>query len=85
MPVESCHCGLSSADRDNNIYTLLFNSLLTAKEAADVLHGDWDGINAVTICQSDVVTIREDDSLVVENAGKSVKLELTLFAGSPAL
>lgn len=67
-------CGVDRANRDNDGYTLLFNSSLAAKEAADVLRGDWDSVNATTVRQYDVVTIREDDSIVVEYAGESVKL-----------
>lgn len=70
------YCGLSRANQTSDGKTLLFNSSLVAKEAADVLRGDWDGSNAVTVRQYDVVAVREDDSLVVEYAGESVKLEL---------
>lgn len=70
------YCGVDRTNRGNDGYTLLFNSSLIAKEAADVLRGDWDGVNAVTVHQPKVVIIRYDDSLVVEYAGESVKLEL---------
>lgn len=70
------YCGLDRTNRGNDGYTLLFNSSLIAKEAANVLRGDWDGRNAVTVHQPKVVIIRHDDSLVVEYAGESVKLEL---------
>lgn len=69
------YCGVDRANRDNDGYTLLFSLALAAKEAADVLRGDWDGLNAVTIRQYNIVTIREDNSLVVEYAGESVKLD----------
>lgn len=70
------YCGVDRTNRGNDSYTLLFNSSLIAKEAADVLRGDWDGGNAATVHQPKVVIIRHDDSLVVEYAGESLKLEL---------
>ncbi len=54
----------------------MFNSSLAAQEAADVLCGEWDGMNAVTIRQGKVVAIHQDDSIVVENGVDSVKFEL---------
>ncbi len=73
------YCGLDRTNQTSDGKTLLFNSSLVAKEAADVLRGHWDGSNAVTVRQYDVVAVREDDSLVVEYAGESVKLELQQF------
>ena len=60
------YCGLSIVNQDNN--TLLFNSALVAKEAAYMLLGNWDGVNAVTI--------RRYDSITVQTAVELVKLEL---------
>lgn len=70
------YCGVDSTNRDKGSYTLFFNSSSVAKEAADVLRGDWDGTNAVTIRQYEVVAIREDNSIVVEYADEAVKFEL---------
>lgn len=69
------YCGLDRTNRGNDGKTLLFNSSLIAKEAANVLRGDWDGLNAVTVHQPKVVAHYEN-SLIVEYAGESVKLEL---------
>lgn len=69
------YCGVDRTNQDKDGYTLLFNSSSVAKEAADVLRGDWDGSNAVTVRQYDVVAVREDNCLVVEYAGGEVKLD----------
>lgn len=70
------YCGVARDSQEEKGYTLLFNSSTLAKEAADVLRGDWDGLNAVTIRQYKVVAIHEDDFIVVENGVESVKFEL---------
>ncbi len=70
------YCGIDTSNRGNGGKTLLFNSSSVAQEAADVLRGEWDGRNAVTLRQHKVVTIREDDSIVVEYAEESVELDL---------
>ena len=69
------YCGVDRTNQTSDGKTLLFNSSSVAKEAADVLRGDWDGSNAVTVRQYDVVAVREDNSLVIEYAGESVKLD----------
>ena len=38
--------------------TLLFSSVLAAREVAYMLRGDWDGLNAVTIYQPDAVAVQ---------------------------
>ena len=50
--------------------TLLFSSALAAREVAYMMRGDWDGLNAVTIHQPDV--------LAIQNALALLKLELGL-------
>lgn len=50
--------------------TMLFSSVLAAREVAYMLRGDWDGLNAVTIYQPDAVA--------VQNALALLKLELGL-------
>ncbi|PSB27623.1 hypothetical protein [Chlorogloea sp. CCALA 695] len=50
--------------------TLLFGSALVAREVAYMLRGDWDGLNAVTIYQPDMVAVK--------NALALLKLELGL-------
>ncbi len=62
------YCGLSRANQTSGGKTLLFDSALVAKEAAYILLGNWDGVNAVTI--------RRYDSIAVQAAVELVKLEL---------
>ena len=50
--------------------TMLFSSALAAREVAYMMRGDWDGLNAVTIHQPDV--------LAIQNALALLKLELGL-------
>ena len=50
--------------------TMLFSSVLAAREVAYMLRGDWDGVNAVTIYQPDAVA--------VQTALALLKLELGL-------
>lgn len=55
---------------DSNLITVLFASSIAARETAYMLRGEWDGLNAVTIFQPDLVAIH--------NALALVKLELGL-------
>jgi len=61
---------LPTSRGDAGKITMLFSSVLAAREAAYMLRGDWDGLNAVTIHQPDVVAI--------QNALALLKLELGL-------
>ena len=56
--------------REAGKITMLFSSVLAAREVAYMLRGDWDGVNAVTIYQPDAV--------VVQTAFALLKLELGL-------
>ena len=59
---------LSASRRDAGKITMLFSSVLAAREVAYMLRGDWDGLNAVTIYQPDTVAVL--------NALALLKLEL---------
>ena len=56
--------------REAGKITMLFSSVLAAREVAYMLRGDWDGVNAVTIYQPDAVA--------VQTALALLKLELGL-------
>ena len=56
--------------REAGKITMLFSSVLAAREVAYMLRGDWDGLNAVTIYQPDAVAVL--------NALALLKLELGL-------
>ena len=61
---------LSASRRDAGKITMLFSSVLAAREVAYMMRGDWDGVNAVTIYQPDAVA--------VQTALALLKLELGL-------
>lgn len=63
-------CSLLIAERDGNLTTIIFSSILVATEVAYTLRGIWDGLNSVDIYQP--------DSAAVQNALALVKLELGL-------
>lgn len=59
---------LSSSKREAVKLTMLFNSTVAATEVAYMLRAEWDGVNAVTMYQPDLVAVR--------NALALLKLEL---------
>ncbi len=63
---------LSASRRDAGKITLLFSSALAAREGAYMLRGDWDGVNAVTIYQPDVVAVQNTLALLKLELGKEL-------------
>lgn len=61
---------LSAFRGDAGKITMLFSSALVAREVAYMLRGDWDGLNAVTIHQPDVVAIQNALALLKLELGK---------------
>ncbi len=55
---------LSASREEAGKITMLFSSALAAREAAYMLHSDWDGLNAVTIHQPDVVAVQNTLALL---------------------
>ncbi|WP_009631123.1 hypothetical protein [Synechocystis sp. PCC 7509] len=61
---------LSAFRLDAGKITILFSSVLAAREVAYMLRGDWDGVNAVTIYQPDAVAVQNTLALLKLELGQ---------------
>lgn len=53
--------------------TILFNSALVAREAAYVLRGEWDGVNAVIVAQPDFAATKTAVELLKLELGQEIE------------
>lgn len=74
---------------DTNGSSILFSSPLVAREAAYILRGEWDGLNAVILHQTDTTAINTTVQLLELELGQKIEFcrnqEFCCFRDDPQI